>query len=105
MLSDEDIRELIADETPMRRAYELGLQDGRMAEVLREEFWVCGAAGYPDPFHCDTLERARRFALDHEFNHVQQRKVEVTILRRLVSDQEVVWANGHATDSMGKKNQ
>lgn len=36
--SDDDIRELIADETPMRRAYELGLQDGRKlaeAEIER----------------------------------------------------------------------
>jgi hypothetical protein len=59
--------------------------------LLREEFYVCGAAGYPDPFRCDTFEDARRFALDHEFNHRLQSKVEVTIRRRLVSENEVVW--------------
>lgn len=61
---------------------------------LREEFIVCGAAGYPDPYRCDTLAYARQFALEHSFNHVLKRKVEVTIRSRLVSDYEVVWTNG-----------
>jgi PHP family Zn ribbon phosphoesterase len=58
--------------------------------TLREEFIVCGAAGYPDPFHCDTLEYARDFARRHDFNHVTKTKVKVTVRRRLVSDYEVV---------------
>lgn len=42
---------------------------GGMSEYgpLREEFIVCYAPGYPDPFrvHPPTLEKARKFAAEH----------------------------------------
>lgn len=60
--------------------------------ALREEFIVCYAPGYPDPFrpHPNTLEEARRFAAEHTFNHATNTKAEPVIKTRLVSDWEIV---------------
>lgn len=57
---------------------------------LREEFIVCYAAGYPDPYRVDTLAAARDFAGRHNFNHSLQQRVTPIIKRRWVSDYEEV---------------
>lgn len=75
------------------------MSQNRSKATLREEFIVCGAAGYPDPFHFDTLTDARRFALEHEFNHVKRARVAVTIRRRQTTEWEVVWMNNVALDA------
>jgi hypothetical protein len=56
--------------------------------TFREEFIVCYAAGYPDPFQCDTLKDARSFARRHSFDHSKMQAVKPVIKRRLVSDYE-----------------
>lgn len=55
---------------------------------LEQEFIVCGAAGYPDPFSPtpNTLENAIRFADKHSFNKVTGSPIRPIIKRRLVSD-------------------
>lgn len=58
--------------------------------TLREEYIVCYAAGYPDPFPCATLEEAKRFARRHSFNHSIKKRVHPLVKRRLVSDYEDV---------------
>jgi hypothetical protein len=59
---------------------------------LREEFIVCFAAGYPDPFSPtpNTLEEASRFAAEHSFDHVAGEPVQPVIKRRLSSAWEAV---------------
>lgn len=58
---------------------------------VSEEFIVCGAAGYPDPFrpHPNTLEEARRFARDHSVNATGER-LRPVVRRRLVSEWAVI---------------
>lgn len=57
-------------------------------ESLWEEFIVCHAAGYPDPYKPtpNTLEEARRFAREH----TTERFPSPVIRRRVVSDWETV---------------
>lgn len=60
---------------------------------LREEFIVCRAAGYPDPYrpHPNTREEALRFANEHSVNASTGERVEPIVRRRVVSDwQDVV---------------
>lgn len=54
---------------------------------LREEFIVCHAAGYPDPFspHPNTLENARRFADEHSGPRPSGTTYAPVIKRRLAS--------------------
>lgn len=62
-------------------------------ERLREEFIVCYAPGYPDPFTPwpNTLENAIRFRDDHQRGG-DGRTYNPKIKRRLVSDWEWVEA-------------
>lgn len=56
--------------------------------LLREEFVVCGAAGYPDPHrpHPNTRTNAEQFAADHSFDRVAREPVQPVIRWRIVSD-------------------
>jgi hypothetical protein len=62
--------------------------------ALREEFIVCYAPGYPDPFRCETLTEAQSFAERHNFDHSLKLQVVPVIKRRWVSDWEDL--NDHA---------
>ena len=59
---------------------------------LREEFIVCGSAGYPDPYAPtpNTLQEAIRFASEHSYNAVTKEPVSPVIRRRVYSDWETV---------------
>jgi len=67
----------------------------------REEFMVCGAAGYPDPFrpHPNTLAEARQFAAEHSVNAVTGEAMHPVIRRRLVSDWVTVADTGGHEDA------
>jgi hypothetical protein len=56
--------------------------------ALREEFIVCYAPGYPDPFHCETLAEARSFVKRHNFDHSIKLTVVPVIKRRWASNWE-----------------
>jgi hypothetical protein len=62
------------------------------SDTLREEFIVCYAPGYPDPYrpHPNTLEHAKQFAVEHQWNHVTNEPARPVIKRRLISDWEEV---------------
>lgn len=54
---------------------------------VREEFIVCGAAGYPDPHvpHPNSLVDAQRFAAEHAGPRPSGKTYTPVIKRRLVS--------------------
>jgi len=65
----------------------------RLREGLTEQFIVCFAAGYPDPFspHPNTYEEAVRFADEHTVKATTGERVHPVVRRRVASSWEEVY--------------
>lgn len=92
VLIDAGIEEVV--DGWQRGANDLAAEAAKIVESVREEFVVCHAAGYPDPYKPtpNTLEEARRFRDKHRWNHSIGRPMDPqpVVKRRLISPWEDV---------------